>query len=540
MVETSNGKEVNQNTHELNCGYLVIGAGTAGMSFIDTLLTENATCTIILIDRNTQAGGHWTKAYPFVRLHQPSCNYGVNSLRLGKSSDSKGREVMDIHDRATGTEIVQYYGKLVEQFKTTDRVRCFFDAEYKESNGLHTIVDTKGCVHRVKCGKVVTVATNVVVPSMRDPLFPIDNNINYITVNELPKSIQSGNYKNYVILGAGKTGSDAVVELLKKGIVQSNITWIISRDVWYILRDGLFGDANYWKNAYKWMNPIIHGASVKDIFLALEKSDCVGRLHPHGKFPMIFKGPLIDKEELGLLRSVKGVVRLGRVKSIEASDIILEEGKLPFDTEVTLFVDCMVDKNYGYNDFPEDFKFFETGRVNLGPLIALFNPSFTSAIIAYIEATFNNNETKNKLCFPLLGIYGKAVPDALLGGMYAQSKQMAALRSHPPAMKFVLHSRTNADAPMHHGGMWKMLWAVFGPMQLRNTSKKLIDRIEQKTYDGIDHTFGNGREHVIDSEEVQDCLLVKKKVTSDKDRTYPPSVKKSNGVLSCKSIAAVA
>ncbi len=26
-------------------------------------------------------GGHWTRAYPFVRLHQPSAYYGVNSRR---------------------------------------------------------------------------------------------------------------------------------------------------------------------------------------------------------------------------------------------------------------------------------------------------------------------------------------------------------------------------------------------------------------------------------------------------------------------------
>ncbi len=32
-----------------------------------------------IVDRNDQPGGHWTTAYPFVRLHQPSAYYGVNS-----------------------------------------------------------------------------------------------------------------------------------------------------------------------------------------------------------------------------------------------------------------------------------------------------------------------------------------------------------------------------------------------------------------------------------------------------------------------------
>ena len=83
-------------TEELSCDYLVVGAGTAGMSFIDTLLTEDPAATVILVDRNSKPGGHWTMAYRFVRLHQPSCNYGVNSLRLGKTSDAKGREAFDL------------------------------------------------------------------------------------------------------------------------------------------------------------------------------------------------------------------------------------------------------------------------------------------------------------------------------------------------------------------------------------------------------------------------------------------------------------
>ena len=41
--------------------YLVIGAGTAGMSFIDSILTLNTKATVILVDRNSQPGGHWTK-----------------------------------------------------------------------------------------------------------------------------------------------------------------------------------------------------------------------------------------------------------------------------------------------------------------------------------------------------------------------------------------------------------------------------------------------------------------------------------------------
>ena len=50
--------------------YLVVGAGAMGMAFVDTLLSETDK-TVALVDAGHQPGGHWTAAYPFVRLHQP-------------------------------------------------------------------------------------------------------------------------------------------------------------------------------------------------------------------------------------------------------------------------------------------------------------------------------------------------------------------------------------------------------------------------------------------------------------------------------------
>ena len=64
--------------------YLVVGAGAMGMAFADVLAQES-TASVIIIDRRDRPGGHWNSAYPFVRLHQPSAFYGVNSLPLGQN-----------------------------------------------------------------------------------------------------------------------------------------------------------------------------------------------------------------------------------------------------------------------------------------------------------------------------------------------------------------------------------------------------------------------------------------------------------------------
>jgi hypothetical protein len=54
----------------IECDYLVIGAGAMGMAFVDTLLTENKGCSVVICDQRGAPGGHWVDSYDFVRLHQ--------------------------------------------------------------------------------------------------------------------------------------------------------------------------------------------------------------------------------------------------------------------------------------------------------------------------------------------------------------------------------------------------------------------------------------------------------------------------------------
>ena len=158
-----------ESSEEATSTYLVIGAGAAGLSFIDSLLTFDATATVILVDRNSQPGGHWTSAYNFARLHQTSCNYGVNSLPLSNNIDSRGNELFSVGDLASGQEILDYYAAVVEQFRECGRVRIYFNCEYSKddkNNHMVTNVDTN-VVTIVTCQKVVMVHSNLVVPSMR-------------------------------------------------------------------------------------------------------------------------------------------------------------------------------------------------------------------------------------------------------------------------------------------------------------------------------------------------------------------------------------
>lgn len=387
--------------------------GTAGMSFVDTLLTEDADATVLLVDRNAAAGGHWTTAYPHVRLHQPASYYGVNSRKLGKLRDKKGREKFHIDDRSTGAEIAEYYAQVAEQFRQSGRVQLMFDSEYKETDeGKRHIITNHntGEVTTVSCNKVVKVHTNLLVPSMRDgPPFLVNEAATVVPVNDLPSSVQSKKYSKYIIIGAGKTGLDSVTHLLRNGVDQSAITWIISRDVWYFIRDGYIREGNsYWKDVGRLLTPLEEASSIEEAFLLYEKDEVVARLDPNRPQPEVFKGATIDKGELAGLRTVKNIVRKGRVTGITGDSITLDEGSIEYSPNDTLIVDCMADFDmtfYGYN-FDDDFQIFEAGRINLGPLITVYNPSFSSATIAYVEAIFeDNSDMKNSMMYFLRGAH---------------------------------------------------------------------------------------------------------------------------------------
>lgn len=109
----------------IDTDYLIVGAGAAGMAVADALI-EACDADVVIVDRRHRPGGHWNDAYPFVRLHQPSAYYGVNSRILGSDSiDSIGPNA-GWYERATAAEICDYYQRVLdEHLLASGRVRFF-------------------------------------------------------------------------------------------------------------------------------------------------------------------------------------------------------------------------------------------------------------------------------------------------------------------------------------------------------------------------------------------------------------------------------
>ena len=110
---------------QLKTDYLVIGSGAMGMAFSDSLLTETD-ANLIIVDKHHQPGGHWNDAYPFVRLHQPSAFYGVNSKNLGRDNIDMTGLNKGLYELASNSEVCSYFDQVMQgQFLSSGRVQYF-------------------------------------------------------------------------------------------------------------------------------------------------------------------------------------------------------------------------------------------------------------------------------------------------------------------------------------------------------------------------------------------------------------------------------
>ena len=66
-------------------------------------------------------------------------------------------------------------------------------------------------------------------------------------------------------------------------------------------------------------------------------------------------------------------------------------------------------------------------------------------------------------------------------------------KCHPAATMFVLKSRLFDAAPMHHGGLLKFLWAMFGPLAIKAKGKKFLKKVDAGGLSDVPDSFGLGR-----------------------------------------------
>ncbi len=378
----------------LESDYLVVGAGTAGMAFTDALLAHSD-ATVTIVDRRHAPGGHWVDAYPYVRLHQPSAFYGVNSVPLGRDARDVAGTNAGYYELAGADEIRDYFAKVMHgRFLPTGRVRYFPSSEYV---GEGRFVSRLANVSRTVRARKVVDARYVEgeIPATSPPPFEVAAGVRCVAAGGIARV--EDRPERFVVIGAGKTALDACVWLLEQGVPASAIRWIKAREARWVNRrfqqpHALLPD--FYGGAAMQIEAMAQAASTRDLFDRLEAEEYFLRVDP-AVAPTMFRGAVISEGELRLLRRIEDVVRLGHVRRIERDEIVLDGGRVP-TSDRTVHVHCAA---RGLSR-PPLRPIFEPGRVTVQPFQWGF-VSFQFALLGFLEATIESDAEKNRLCQPI-------------------------------------------------------------------------------------------------------------------------------------------
>jgi hypothetical protein len=375
----------------LDVDYLVVGAGAMGMGFVDALV-DHSDARVAVVDRRHGAGGHWLEGYPFVRLHQASTFYGVASTVLGGHVQDQGPEA-GLHQRASQPEIVDYYARVVDRLRRTGRVEVLTGCDHVGDRTVVSRISGRTWEVPESCRIVDAHYLSPSIPAETSAPFSVADDARVVTVNDVVRMEEAPS--QYVVVGSGKTATDACVWLLQQGVDPDAICWVRPRDPWMLDRALIQPDpAIYLGVPATIFEQAAASRSLDELFLRLEDAGVMMRLD-RSVTPTMAKAPTLGTWELELLRSIEDVVRHGHVRHVGRGRLDMADGTSVRVADDAVVVHCAADglKN------PPLVPVWRPESITLQPVRAGF-PCFGAAVTGYVEATRRDDAEKNRLCQP--------------------------------------------------------------------------------------------------------------------------------------------
>jgi hypothetical protein len=115
------------------------------------------------------------------------------------------------------------------------------------------------------------------------------------------------------------------------------------------------------------------------------------RIYPDVQ-PTMFHYATMSKGEIAELRKITNVIRMGRVQAIDVGGLTLDQGRVAMDAN-TLYIDCTASAVEPRPAIP----IFD-GDLITPQLVRAPQPAFSAALIAYVEANYDDDAKKNQLC----------------------------------------------------------------------------------------------------------------------------------------------
>lgn len=384
--------------HEIATDYLVMGAGASGIAFADALVNR-ADIDVVMVDRRQRPGGHWVDAYPYVRLHQPSATYGVDSRELGSGLIDVSGPNAGYYELATGAEVADYFVRVVdEQLVGSGRVRFFGMSDYlgEDGDGHRFRSLLTGNVTTVKVRKRFVDATYVgpLIPSRHTPSFEVDDGVRLVSPNRLADLSEPG--ARYTIIGSGKTAMDTCGWLIQQGVAPDSLRWVKPREPLMINR--AFTQPRELVASFMQLQASLARAAAlaeqpMDFPLRLEADGALVRIHSDVE-PTAFRGGTISTGEVEQIRQVSDVVRSGYVRRIGIDRVSLTDGEIDARPN-EVFVDCTA------RGVPSTMArpVFGADRMTL-QFLTLGNATYSAATVGVVEAFATDDIEKNALCPP--------------------------------------------------------------------------------------------------------------------------------------------
>ena len=363
-----------------------------GMAFVDAMV-DHADVRVALVDRRHGVGGHWLEAYPFVRLHQASAFYGVASTLLGGGRLQQHGPEEGLHERATVAEICLYYARMLDRMLDSGKVEFFPNSDYLGDRTVLSRISGRQFQVPARCRIVDAHYLAPSIPAEKPAPFIVADHARVVPVNDLVHLEQAPS--QYVVVGSGKTATDACIWLLARGVDPNAICWVRPREPWMINRAVVQPEpAIFLGMVADTMQAALEATSLDDLFVRLEDTGIMLRID-RTVLPAMAKTPTLamwDSSSCAASRTSYDEVtsrpwsgqahlrqRLGR----GSGRARCRGGAL----------------RSGRPEVPPACSIWRPEVITLQPIRAGF-PCFGAALAGYVEATRRDDTEKNRVCPP--------------------------------------------------------------------------------------------------------------------------------------------
>jgi hypothetical protein len=360
-------------------------------------LLSETDADIIIVDRHGKPGGHWNDAYSFVALHQPSAFYGVNSLPLGSGQKDAVGVNSGMYELASGPEVSGYFDTVMRQkLLSSGRVRYFPMADYKGDGRFVSMLSGVETQVTVRRKTVDGTYYGTTVPSTHKPKFAVADGVRLVTPNALPYLWKDAvPPRHFVIIGAGKTAMDVGGWLLGAGAVPDSIQWVMPRDSWLLVREKIQPGIEFFEDTIgaqaDQIEAFATSATVEELFDKLETIGLMTRIYTDVT-PTMMHYATISRGEVEQLQRITNVIRNGHVRAVETDGLVFESGTIAV-APGALFIDCTASAVEKRPAVP----IFQGDKI-VPQLVRAPQPAFSAALVAFVEANYDDDAIKNELC----------------------------------------------------------------------------------------------------------------------------------------------